>query len=147
MVYNAELVSGVQQSDSYVCVYIHTHTHTYLSAQFSHVRLFVTPWTVACQASLAITNAWSLLKLMSIESVMPSNHLILCRPLLLPPSSFPASRSFPVSQLFASSGRSIGVSASTSVPPVNTQDWSPLGGTGRISLQSKELSSLFQHYS
>ena len=53
----------------------------------SHVRLFVTPWTAAHQASLSITNSWSLLKLMSIESVMPSNHLILCRP-LLPPSVF-----------------------------------------------------------
>ena len=56
----------------------------------SHVRLFGTPWTVACQASLSITNSWSLLKLMSIESVMPSNHLILCCPLLLPPSIFPS---------------------------------------------------------
>ena len=56
----------------------------------SCVRLFATPWTVACQASLSITNSWSLLKLMSIESLMPSNHLILCRPLLLPPSIFPS---------------------------------------------------------
>ena len=54
----------------------------------SRVRLFATPWTAACQASLSITNSWSLLKLMSIESVMLSNHLILCRPLLLPPSIF-----------------------------------------------------------
>ena len=55
----------------------------------SHVRLFATPWTIAHQASLSITNSWSLLKLMSIESMMLSNHLILCRPLLLPPSIFP----------------------------------------------------------
>ena len=54
------------------------------SVQFSHVCLFATPWTAARQASLSITNSWSLLKLMSIESVMPSNHLILCHPLLLP---------------------------------------------------------------
>ena len=60
----------------------------------SHVLLFVTPWTAACQASLSITNSRSLLKLMSIESVMPSNHLILCRPLLLPPSIFPSIRVF-----------------------------------------------------
>ena len=60
----------------------------------SRVRLFVTPWTAACQASLSITNSQSLLKLMSIESVMPSNHLILCRPLLLPPSLFPSIRVF-----------------------------------------------------
>ena len=58
---------------------------------FTHVRLFATLWTAAFQASLSITNSRSLLKLMSIESVMPSNHLILCRPLLLPPQSFPAS--------------------------------------------------------
>ena len=55
----------------------------------SHVRLFVTPWTTACQAFLYITSSQSLLKLMSIQSVMPSNHLILCHPLLLPPSIFP----------------------------------------------------------
>ena len=55
-----------------------------------HVRLFVTPWTVACQTSLSITNPWSLLKFIFIESVMPSNHLILCHPLLLPPSIFPS---------------------------------------------------------
>ena len=60
----------------------------------SHVQLFVTPWTAACQASLSITNSQSLLKLMSIESVMPSNHLILCHPLLLPPSIFPSIRVF-----------------------------------------------------
>ena len=60
----------------------------------SHVRLFATPWTAACQASLSITNSWSLLKLMSIKSVMPSNHLILCHPLLLPPSIFPSIRIF-----------------------------------------------------
>ena len=60
----------------------------------SHVQLFATPWTAACQASLSITNSQSLLKLMSIESVMPSNHLILCRPLLFPPSIFPSIRVF-----------------------------------------------------
>ena len=61
---------------------------------FSHVQLFATPWTAAHQASLSITNFWSLLKLMSIESVMPSNHLILCHPLLLQPSIFPTIRVF-----------------------------------------------------
>ena len=62
----------------------------YCSVQsLSHVQLFVTPWTAACQASPSITNSQSLLKLMSIESVMPSNHLILCHPLLLLPSIFP----------------------------------------------------------
>ena len=68
---------------------------TFSSVQsLSHVRLFATPWTAACQASLSITNSWSLPKLMSIESVMPSNHLILCCPLLLPPSVFPSIRVF-----------------------------------------------------
>ena len=61
---------------------------------FSHVWLFVTPWTAACQASLSITRFWGLLKLMSTELVMPSNHLILCCPLLLPPSIFPSIRVF-----------------------------------------------------
>ena len=60
----------------------------------SRVRLFAIPWTAACQASLSITSSWSLLKLMSIESVMPSNHLILCHPLLLPPSILPSIRVF-----------------------------------------------------
>ena len=60
----------------------------------SHVRLFAHPWTAACQASLSINKSWSLLKLMSIESVMPSNYLILCRPILLPPSIFPSIRIF-----------------------------------------------------
>ena len=66
----------------------------------SHVWLFVTPWTAACQASLSFCISWSLLKLISIESVMPSIHLILCHPLLLLPSIFPSIRSFLMSQLF-----------------------------------------------
>ena len=106
----------------------------------NHVWLFATPWTAALQASLSITNSRSPPKPMSIELVMPSNHLILCRPLLLLPSMFPSIRSFQMSHLFVSGGQSIGVSASTSVLPVNTQDWSPLGWTGWISLQSKGLS-------
>ena len=88
----------------------------------SHVQLFATTWTAACQASLSITNSQSLLKLMSMELVMPSNHLILCHPLLLLPSIFPSIRVFPVSQFFASGGQSIGVSASASVLPMNIQD-------------------------
>ena len=105
----------------------------------SRVWLFVTPWTAAHQASLSITNSWSLLKLMSIQSVMPSNHLILCCPLLLMPSIFPSIRSFPVSQFFASGGQSIGVSASASVLLMNIQNLFPLELTGWISLQSKGL--------
>ena len=78
---------------------------------------------------------------------MPSSHLILWHPLLLLPQSLPASGSFPMSQLFAWDGQSIGVSVSTSVLPMNTQAWSPLGWTGWISLQSRELKSLLQHHS
>ena len=105
----------------------------------SRVQLFATTWTTVCQASLSITNSWGLLQLMSIESVMPSNHLILCHPLLFLPSIFPSIRDFQMSQLFASGGQSIGVSTSTLVLPVNIQDWFPLGWTGWI-LESKGLS-------
>ena len=104
----------------------------------SYIQLFVTPWTAAHQASLSFTLSWGLLKLMSIESTMPSNHLILCCPLLPSSASFPASRSFPVSWLFTSGGQSIGALAS--VLPVNIQGWFSLGLTGLISLQSKGLS-------
>ena len=109
------------------------------------VRLSATPWTAARQASLSITNSQSPPKLMSIESVMPSNQLILCHPFSSCPHSFPASGSFQMSQLFTSGGQSIGVSASTSVLPMNTQDWSPLEWTGWISLQSKGLSRVFSN--
>ena len=74
---------------------IHQNQHQFSSVQsLSYVQLFVTPWTAAHQASLSITNSWSLLKLISIESMMPSNHLILCRPLLLSPSILPSIRVF-----------------------------------------------------
>ena len=109
------------------------------------VWLFATPQTAARQASLSITNSQSLLKLMSIESVMPYNHLILYVPFSSCPQSLPASGSFPMSQLFASGGQSIGVSASTLVPSMNVQDWFPLGWTGWISLVSKGLSRVFSN--
>ena len=99
---------------------------------FSHVWLFVTPQTAARQASLSITNSWSLFKLMSIQSVMSSSQLILSFSFSSCPQSFPASGSFPMSQFFTSCGQSIGASAS--VIPVNIQDWFPLGLTGLISL-------------
>ena len=111
----------------------------------SHVQLFATPWTAAHQASLSITNSRSLLKLMSIMLVMPSNHLILCRLLLLLPQSFPGWRSFPMSQFFASGGQSIRVSVSASVLPLNIQDWFPLGWTDWISLLSNGLSRVFSY--
>ena len=109
------------------------------------VWLFATPWTAACQASLSITNSQSLLKLMSIKSVMPSNHLILCCPFSSCLQSLPASWSFPVNQFFASGGQSIRASASTSVLPMNIQNWFPLGLIGLIFLQSKGLSRVFSN--
>ena len=122
-----------------------SYTCEFSSVQaLSHVLLSVTPWTAARQASLSTTNFRSLLKLVSIESVMPSNHLILCHPLLLPPLIFPSIRVFSNEwTVFASGGQSIGASASTSVLPMNIQDWFPLGLTGWISFQSKGLSRDF----
>ena len=87
----------------------------------SHLLLFATPWTAAHQASLSITNSWSLLKLTSIESMMPFIHIILCCRLLLLHSIFPNIRVFLMSQFFVSGGQSIGASASVSVLPMNTQ--------------------------
>ena len=88
----------------------------------SHVQLFVTPWTAACQASLSITSSQSLLKLMSIESMMPSNYLILCHPLLLPPSVFPSIRVFPSESVLHIRWPKYWSSASASVLPMNIQD-------------------------
>ena len=111
----------------------------------NRVRLFATPWITARQASQSITNSRSSLRLTSIKSVMPSNHFILCHPLSSCPQSFPTSGSFQIIQLFTSGGQSIGISASTSVLPVNTLDWSPLGWTGWVSFQSKWLSRVFSN--
>ena len=106
----------------------------------SPVWLFVTPWAAACQASLCFTISSSLPKFMSIEMVMPSNHVV---PFSYCIQSFPESGSFPMSWLFTSGGPSIGASTSASVLPMTTQYWSPLGWTGWISLQSKGLSRVF----
>ena len=112
----------------------------------SHVQLFVTPWTAAHWTSLSLTISGNLLKLMSIESVMPSNHFIVCCPLLLL-QSFPGSGSFPMSQLFTSGGQSIGASASATILPMNLGlisfriDWFDL-----LAVQDT-LKSLLQHYS
>ena len=117
------------------------------SVQFSGSVMswfFVTPWSAAHQASLSITNSWSLLKLMSINwwchpiissSVVPFSCLL----------SFPASGSFPVNQFFPSGGQSIRVSASAPVFPMNIQDWFPLGLSDLISLLSKGLSRVFSN--
>ena len=111
----------------------------------SHVQLFATPWITARQASLSITNS------RVHSNSCPSSQW--CHPAIsssvVPysscPQSFPASRSFLMNKLFASGGQSIGASASTSVPPMNTQDWLPLGWTSWISLQSKGLSTVFSN--
>ena len=111
----------------------------------SRVQLFITPWTAAPYAPLSFTISQSLLKLMSIESMMLSNHLILCHPLLLLPSILPRIGVFSNESVLLSGGQNVRVSASTSVLPMNTQDWSPLGWTGWISLQSKGHSRVFSN--
>ena len=128
-------------------VFVKTQVLSFSSVQsLSRVRLFVTPWIAAHQASMSITNSQSSLRLMSIESVMPSIHLILCHPLLILPPIPPSIRVFSnESTLCMRWPKYWGVSASASVLPVNTQDWSPLGWTGWISLQSKGLSRVFSN--
>ena len=119
---------------------------------FSRVRLFATLWIAACQASLSITNSRSSLKLTSIESMMPSSHLILCHPLLLLPPIPPSNRVFSnestlhmmCTKYWQLWQQSID-SALAPVIPMNTQDLSPLGWTGWISLQSKGLSRVFSN--
>ena len=117
--------------------------HFVVVQSFSHVRFFVTPWTAAHQASLSFTISQSVRQLMSIELVMPSNHLVLCCPLPLLPSIFLSIRDFLMSRLFASGGQTTGASASVSVLLMNTQDWFSLGLTGLNFLQSKGLSRVF----
>ena len=114
-----------------------------LSCFFSRVQLFVSPWMAARKASLSITNSWSLHIFMFIELVMPSNHLILCYLLLLLPSIFPNIRVFQMSQLFASGGQSIGVSASISVLSMNSFRMDCLN---LLAVQGI-LKSLLQHHS
>ena len=130
-----------------IFLYISSHINVQFSSvqSLSRVQLFATPWTAARQASLSITNSRSSLRLTSIESLMPSSHLILSRPLLLLPPIPPSIRVFPISQLFAWGGQSTGVSALASFLPKKSQDWSHLGWTGWISLQAKRLSRVFSN--
>ena len=114
---------------------------------FCRVQLFVTPWMAAHPASLSFSISQSLLKLMSMELMMPSSHLSLCRPLLLLPSIFPSIRVFSNERLYAAGGQSTGASAAASVLPMKIQNRFALGWTGLIPLQSKGLSSLLQHRS
>ena len=134
----------VQKTLRYICVsfaVLHTGLSFSSVQSLSRVQLFVTPWTAALQASRSITNSRSLPKLMSIELVMSFNHLIS----VIPFCSRFQSGSFQMNQFFTSGGQSIGASASPSVLPMNIQDWSPLGWTGWISLQSKVLSRDFSN--
>ena len=131
-----------------LCLRILTKTNCigFLVVQLlGRVRFFVTPWTAAHQASLSITNSQNLFKLMSTASVMPANHLIPCHPLLLLPSIFPSIRVFSNESVLLSGGQSIGASASTSVLPMNIQDWFPLGWTSLNTLQFKGLSRVFSN--
>ena len=122
-----------------------------LSVQFSslqslsRVRLFVTPWITARQASLSITNSQSSLRLMSIESVTPSSRLTLCCPLLLLLPIPPSIRVFSNESTLCMTWPSTGVSALASFLPKNTQGWSPSEWTGWISLQPKGLSRVFSN--
>ena len=109
----------------------------------SRIWLFEIPWTAARQASLSLTNSQSLCKLMSVELVMPSSHLILCCPLLLLPSVSPSISVCSMSQLFTSRGQSAGAPASASVLAMNIQGWFPFGLTSLTSLQLKELSRVY----
>ena len=117
------LASAARHPGALCCALSRPVLHVLTVAQLlSRVGHFAAPWTATRQASLPITNSQSLLRLVSIESVMPSNHLILCHPFSSCLQSFPASGSFPMSQFFASGGQSIGISASASVLPMNIQD-------------------------
>ena len=136
----------------YLIIWLHSNEERWFrnkaDTQFSSIIQlcsFVTLWTAGCQASLSITSSQSLLKLLSIESVMPSNISSSVIPFSSCLQSVPASGFFPICQLFASASQSIGVSASTSVLPMNIQDWFPLGLAGLISLQSKGLSRVFSN--
>ena len=111
----------------------------------SRVRLFATPWTAASQASLSITNSRSLPKLMSIKSVMPASHLILCRPLLLLPPIAPSIRVFSNESTLCMRWPKYWSFSFSIIPSKEHQHWSPLGWTGWISLQSKGLSRVFSN--
>ena len=123
----------------------------YKANQFSSVQslnrvwFFATQWIAARQASLSITNSQSSLKLMSIELVMPSSHLMLCRPLLLLSPIPPSIRVFSNESTLCTSGQSTGVSALASFLPEKSQGWSPSEWTAWISLQSKGLSRVFSN--
>ena len=126
-----------------LCAYVYSIVQFSSVQSLSRVRLFATPWIAAHQASPSITNSRSSPKPKSVESVMPSSHLILCCSLLLLPPIPPSIRVFSNESTLHMRWPKCWVSASASVLPMNTQDWSPLEWTGWISLQSKGLSRVF----
>ena len=132
-------LSSISMANHCVC----THANIISSVQsFSHsnsLRLH------GLHGFLSITNSWSLLKLVSIESVMPSNHLFLCHPLLLPPSIFPSIRVFSSETVLFIRWPKYWTFSFRITLPMNTQDWFLLGWTGLISLQSKGLSRVFSN--
>ena len=123
--------------------------HQFSSVQsLSHVRLFVTPWIAARQASLSINNSWSSSRLASIDGMSWSCHPAISSsvvPFSSCPQSLPTSGSFPMSQLFTWGGQSTGASALASFLPRKSQGWSPSEWTGWISMQSKGLSRVFSN--
>ena len=140
--YLAKLRTGLRFES--LLSFIHFYENFIVFVQpLSHVWLFVTPRIVAHQAPLSSTVSQTFLKLMSIESVMLSNHLILCRSLLFLSSIFPSIRVFSNELLYTSGGQSIGASATQSVLPMDVQGWFPLGLTGLISLQYRGLWRVF----
>ena len=135
---------------SYFIITYNTASHSGVVQLLSCVQLFATPWNAAHQDSLSFTISQSLLKFVSIESAMPSNHLILCLPVLLLPSASPSMRVFSVSQLFTSGGQSMGPSALASVLAVNIQglisfriDWFDHIADSFSKLVKKEQSVIF----
>ena len=150
------LSMGLQKSQTWLSDF---HVHTSIKSKWfssvvvhfssvqslSHARLFETPWTAADQAPLSITNYKSSPKPIALSRWCHPTISSSVVPFSSCPQSFPASESFQMSYLLPSAGQSIGVSASTSVLPMNTQDWSPLGWTGWIFLQSKGLSRVFSN--
>ena len=139
-----------RQQSAFIFLKLHRHWFTPRSYQLTFVIvqslscvLFVTPWTAAHQASVSFTISWSLLKLMSVESVMPSNHLILCHPLLLLPSIFPSIKVFSSESALRIRWPNYWSFSLSISPSMNIQGWSPLEWTGWISLQFKGLSRVF----
>ena len=135
---NTQKVKQIEIVKSHETVYLDDLIHNYICCSVTQsCPTFCNPMDCSTPGLPVHHISWSLLKLMSIESVMPSNHLILCHPVLLCLQLFPASGYFQMSHLFASGGQSTGASASASVLPMNIQGWVPLELTGLIFMQSK----------